>query len=403
MESRLAHGALQGVLVIDFSQEVSGPYCTRLLAGLGAEVIKIEKPGEGDVARRTGPFLAGSNPLERSALFHHLNAGKKSVAIDLSRPAGRDLVIDLIRRAQVVVENFAPGTLSSLGLDYRTCSERNPGLVMTSISAFGQKGLYRDYAATDLTGLAMGGLLYTCGEPDREPIKIGGMQASYLAGLNGAIATVAALLQAELSGQGQWIDVSVMESVASALEATTVDHSRSGEVQRRQGNRHGQTYPMTILPCKDGYVGVMIADDEDWELFARLVDGEELLDSRFARGEDRMRLAADIEGILLPRLMERTRADLFNWAQELRLPFSMVLSPEELLNDPQHRSRSFFQTAAHPEVGEILQVGPPFRMEATPWQCGCAPLLGEHTEQVLRGLLNLDEGEIWGLKREGAI
>lgn len=403
MEERFAAGALQGVVIIDFSQEVAGPYCTRLAAGLGAEVIKIEKPGEGDVARQSEPFLPGSNSLECSALFHHLNAGKKSITINLESSEGRDLVKRLVCKAQIAIENFAPGYLGSIGLDYHSCSEKNPGLVITSISPFGQHGPYRDYVATDLTSLAMGGLLYTCGETDREPIRIGGMQASYLAGLHGAIATTAALLQAEVTGEGQWIDVSVMECVASVLEATTVHYSRGLEVAHRQGNRHGQSYPMTILPCKDGYIGAMIAGDENWELFARLVDKEELLESRFVRGKDRFILADEIDGILRPYLMNHTRAELFHWAQELRLPFSMVLSPGELLSDPQHRSRNFFRNARHPVAGDTIQLGPPFRMKTTPWQSGRAPLLGEHTEEVLQDLLNLDERELSELRREGAI
>lgn len=379
-----SRAALDDVVVIDLSHGVAGPYCTRLLAGLGAVVIKIEDPVEGDVARRWEPLLAGPNDsLDRSALFHHLNANKRSVALNIGSPEGRDLLKQLIRNAQAVVENFAPGVVASLGIGYPVLAKENPSLVMTSITSFGQQGPYRDYVSTDLVELAMGGMLFTCGDPKRTPLKIGGMQAGYLAGLNAAVATLTALLRAETTGVGEWIDVSIIESVVSSLEATTVSYSRSGTIRRRQGNRHGRSYPMTILPCKDGYVGVMLGSDADWELFSQLAGAGELLEPRFKRGEDRFRFADEIDAILQPHLSRHTREELFHWAQELRLPFSIVLTPDELLNDPQHRARSFFTIVEHPIAGEVLQVGPPFRMEATPWQSARAPLLGEHTSQVL--------------------
>jgi len=393
---------LEDVLVIDLSEQVAGPYCTRLLAGLGAEVIKVERPGVGDVARRAEP-LTPVESLECGALFQHLNASKKSLTLDLESPKGRDYLGRLTQQAQIVVESFAPGYLDVLGIGYSSLAQGNPGLVMTSISSFGQDGPYRDYAATDLTCVAAGGMLYLCGDPQREPLKIGGLQAEYLGGLNGAIATLAALWDAETSGKGQWIDVSIMESVVSALEGTTVAYSSGGEIRRRQGNRHGQACPTTILPCKDGYVGITFASDEDWNLFASMSNQKELLAPRHARGEDRLRFANEIEEILRMHFMERTREEVFHWAQELRLPFSMVLTPEELLNDPQHRARDFFTAVDHPVLGEVLQVGAPFVMGETPWRVGRAPLLGEHTEEVLRERLSLDEGEMWALRREGII
>ncbi|MCL5962544.1 MAG: CoA transferase [Chloroflexi bacterium] len=389
--------------MVDLSDGIAGSFCTRLLAGLGAEIIKIEKPGQGDSARSMEPHLPGPDCLDRSALFNHLNAGKKSVTSDLKSPKGRELVQRLVGQAQVVVENFRPGQLDSLGLGFSSLSQLNASLVLTSISAFGQYGPYRDYLATNLGCLAMGGMLYSCGEPDSQPIEIGGNQAEYVAGLTAAVATLAAVLHAELTGEGQWIDVSVMESVALMLEEALATFADAGTVYPRQGNRHGRTYPMTILPCKDGFAGVMLANDSDWELFARFTGNEELLELRFASGEDRARLASELEQLLQPFLMQRTREQIFHWAQELRLPFSLVLSPDDLLNDPQHRARGFFATTHHPLIGDLLQLGAPFKMQETPWRTDRAPLLGEHTEEILCQRLGLAQWEIWQLKSESVL
>ena len=378
---------MAGMLVVDLSSGVGGSYCTCLLAGLGARVIKVEEPERGDVTRGVTSLNPSSDSLEQSALFHHLNGGKESVCLELESARERKLLRGLIRRARVVVESFAPGRMAELGLGYGSLAAENPGLVMVSISGFGQTGPYRDYLATNLVGLAVGGLLYPCGEPGCEPFPLGGFQAEYLGGLTAAVAALAALHRAERSGVGEWVDISIMESVVSALEGATVDYSRRGEVRRRQGNRHGRSYPMALLPCRDGHVGVMTPGDGDWDLFARLAGLGELLDSRFQRGEERWRLAGEIEETVRPYLMARTRQELYSWAQEVRLPFAMVLSPRELLDDPQHRARGFFSSVEHPVAGEVLRLGPPFHMSDSPWCHGRAPMLGEHTADVVEELV----------------
>lgn len=385
----MAATALGGIRVLDLSSGVAGPYCTRLLAGLGAEVVKVEPPG-GDYARRLGPFLTGSSfgkkdkpGLDHSALFHHLNAGKKSVVLDIQSDADRSTIRSLATRSQILVECFPPGVMADLGLGYESLCRDNPKLVMTSISDFGQNGPYRDFHADEIVHLALGGLLYTTGEPDREPLALAGHQASYLAGLNATIAAVAGLCQAEVSGRGSHIDVSILESVVSVLEATTVLYSRDGVIRRRQGNRHGRSHPTTILPCRDGYIGVMLGGDADWDLFAAFTGLEGLADPRFATVAGRLASADEIDAIVRPWLMTRTRRDLFHSAQELRLPLAMVLSPEEVMRDAQHRRRKFFSTVDHPVVGKVTLVGPPFRMSSAPWISGRAPTLDEHREEVI--------------------
>ena len=244
-----------------------------------------------------------------------------------------------------------------------------------------------------MTYLALGGMLYTTGDPDREPLMLPGHQADYVAGLHAAVATLAALLQAERCGLGQHVDVSIMESVASILEATTVAYDRDGVIRRRQGNRHGRTHPMALLPCKDGYVGVMVASDADWEPFAAFSGLDGLLDSRFADGAGRLAHADEIDRILHPWLMDRTREELFHSAQEWRFPFAMVLSPQEVFADRQHGERGFFSTVHHPAVVDVTVVGAPFQMSETPWLVGRAPTLGEHNEEIL-GAPGRPEGEL---------
>lgn len=377
--------ALDGVKVLDLSLGVAGPYCTRLLAGLGADVVKVEPPG-GDPARKAGPFLTDEPGPEDSALFQHLNVGKRSVTLDLWSEVDRSVVRWLASRSHIVVESFPPGLMAELGLGFDRLRQDTPALVMTSISDFGQSGPYRDYRASEIVHLALGGLLYTTGDPNREPLMLPGYQASYLAGLNAAVATLAALYRAERTGVGSHVDVSVMESVASALEATTVVYARDGVIRRRQGNRHGRSHPTAVLPCKDGYVGVMVASEADWELFAVMAGLAELAAPRFASADRRAARVEEIEDILRPWLMTHSRCQLFRWAQQLRLPFGVVLSPQELLRDPQHRRRRFITTIPHPVLHRTTLVGPPFRMGATPWTAGRAPFLGEHHEEVLSTL-----------------
>lgn len=381
--------ALSGVTVLDLSTGVAGPYCTRLLAGLGAQVIKVEPPG-GDPTRLLGPFIGGTPSSEGSALFHHLNAAKKSVTLDVDDPSDGTILRELLARSQVVVESFSPGRMAELGLGYETLRAGSPALVMTSITHFGQSHPDRGVRGDDLIDLALGGLLFTSGEPDREPISLPGNQALYAAGLNAAVATIAALLQAEVTGRGEHVDVAVVESVLAMVESGTLSDRPDNPRRRRQGNRHGEAHPMTLLPCKDGYVAVMVPTDADWELFALVTGIEALQDPKYATVEGRRRNAGEIDAILEPWLRERTRDELFHFAQELRLPFAMVLSPAEVIADPQLKERGFFSYVEHPAVGPVLHARLPWRSSGSGWQAGRAPLLGEHTAEVTKTLLERD-------------
>ncbi|MBI4308470.1 MAG: CoA transferase, partial [Chloroflexi bacterium] len=230
--------ALEGLLVLDLATDVAGPYCAKLLAGFGADVIKVEPPSTGDPARSLGPFCGDGPDPERSVLFLYLNTAKKGVTLDLRTPEGARLLQELARRADAVVESFAPGFLESVGLGYGALRAANPGLVLTSVTPFGQTGPYRDYQATSIVNYALGGHLYITGAPGREPLQSGGYASEYAAGFHAAIATMAALWDREERGEGQHVDVSIVECMAALHQWSDVLYTHNGVIKGRGGNRH---------------------------------------------------------------------------------------------------------------------------------------------------------------------
>ncbi|MBW2085685.1 MAG: CoA transferase [Deltaproteobacteria bacterium] len=293
--------ALEGIKVLDLSQYISGSYCAKLLGALGAEVIKVEKPGPGDKARSIGPFLDDNPHLERSAFFLYLNTNKKSITLDLETKAGVDILKDLVKEVDVLVENFKPSVMASLGLGYETLDKINRGLVMVSITDFGQTGPYRDYKGGRLVGNALSGYMYINGDPGREPLAGGGEQPAYQGGLHAFTGVMAALFAREASGQGQHIDVSIMECMASIHQFTVNRYVYSGWVQKRVGNRYMYSHPITIYPCKDGYVSICPSADDQAERLLLLMEMPHLLeDPRFQTGFHRLAHAEEFDELVKP-------------------------------------------------------------------------------------------------------
>jgi len=397
----LAQQALSGLVVLDLSENISGPYCTKLLADYGAEVIKIERPDGGDPSRNSGPFPNDEPHPERSGLFLFLNANKKGITLNLKNSSGAAIFKRLARAADIVVENSRPGTMASLGLDYEALVMANPSLIMTSISYFGQDGPYRDYDGSDIVAQAMGGLMAMTGEPDREPLKLPGSQAEFQAGLNGAVATLCALYFRDETGEGQHIDVSVQEAVASILEAAVTMYSYSGHIRGRLGPRHHLQCPATVMAAGDGWLFVQAG--ANWDHLAAYLDAPQLMEPRLA-SILRYRYADEVEGLIRPRLEGREAREVFASAQEWRIPFAVVLGIDELMEDPQYRARGFFQGVDHPLAGPITYPGAPFRMSQTRWRLESpAPLLGEHNEEIYLGRLGLSTGDLVRLREIGAI
>ena len=276
----MADSALSGLVVLDLSENISGLYCTKLLADYGAEVVKIENPQTGDAGRRVGPFPNDEPNIEKSGIFLFLNTSKKGITLDIDNEAGRDIFKRLVKQADIVVENFKPGTMTNLGLNYEVLTDINPALIMASISYFGQSGPHRYWEGSDIVAQAMGGLMHLTGNPDREPLKLPLSQAEFQAGLNAAVAILCAVYYRDVSGNGQYIDISVQEAVASILEGAISTYSYSGKVLNRTGVRHRYKCPSTIMKAKDDYVHMEAG--AYWEHFAALTEAPQLLEPRLA-------------------------------------------------------------------------------------------------------------------------
>ncbi|MBI4641639.1 MAG: CoA transferase [Candidatus Tectomicrobia bacterium] len=398
----MSEKALAHLKVVDLTHYIAGPYCTKMMADLGAEVIKIEKPGSGDPARHIGPFYQDDPHPEKSALFLYLNTSKKSVTLNLKSETGREIIKELIREADILVENFSPRVMPSLGLDYESLVKVNPRLVMTSISNFGQTGPYRDHKASEIGLLGIGGLMAITGEAHREPLKNYGYQAQYQAGIHAFTASQAALYFAAETGEGQQIDLSIAEVVTALLEPPVHTDVAKGLGYPRRGNRT-QGGPWGAYPCKDGYVGVVAAPGPAWSFFKDLMGIPELGDPKYADRLTRESYMDEIDALMLPWLMERTKKEIYHAGQSYRMSFGYVATTEDLLDDPQMKAREFFVEIDHPETGPVKYPGPPFRMSETPWQATRAPLLGEQNEEILVRRLGYSKEDLVKMRERGII
>ncbi|MBI4641242.1 MAG: CoA transferase [Candidatus Tectomicrobia bacterium] len=394
----MAENALSDIRVLDVSQGISGPFCTKLLADFGAEVIKIEPPG-GENARTQGPFLHDDPHPEKSGLFLHLNRNKQGITLNLTCRSGQKIFRELVKQADVVVENFIPGFMASLGLDYESLEKMKSSLVMTSISYFGQNGPYQQFKGGEIIGYAMGGLMFFTGDKDHPPLKAAGSQAEYQAGLNAAVATLTALHLRDATGIGQQIDLSVMECVVSLLEGATLGFSIFGTERMRDGARHHSACPSTVLPCQDGYVFVHASSD--WSDYVRFVEEPGLDDPKYEG--PRRQYADEIEEITLPWLMKHKKQEIFHMAQAHHLPFAIAYEIHELLKDPHCQARGFFPEIDHPATGKLIYPGAPFKMSENRWESDRAPLLGEHNREIYCQRLGYSKEDVVKLREMGII
>ena len=387
----MIEAALSGLRVVDLTQYVAGPYCTKLLADYGADVVKVERPGTGDVARRVGPFPNDEPDSERSALFLNLNTNKRGIAVDLKSTEGRDLVLQLVSWADVLVENFRPSVLPSLGLSYEELKRHNPGLVMTSITDFGQTGPYRDYLGSEIVDYALGGAYHCAGAPGRRPVKLGSNVVQLLAGAHAAAATIAAVVGRELRGRGDHVDISIMQTQAGSPDRRTpmlVGHQYTGNV-----NRQGEVSVSPVRPCKDGHVNVYVAPSRIADIYD-MMDMTELKDDpRFGDPVEvqRPENTAALEGILTGWLMERGMVEVWGAAQGARVISGPVYSMADLLKDPHFRARRYWEVIEHPAAGPLEYPGRPFSTPETPRvPRRPAPRLNEHAAEVAAELAGLE-------------
>jgi crotonobetainyl-CoA:carnitine CoA-transferase CaiB-like acyl-CoA transferase len=389
---------LGDIRVLDLSQEVAGPFCGKLLAGLGAEVVKVEPPGSGDSSRSVGPFVQAEPHPEQSAPFLYLNTGKKSITLSLDSPTGVALLQSLAREFDILVESFPPGHLDRRGLGYRALERLNPRLIYTSITPFGQTGPYRDYKGSDLVAQAVGALMQTIGLPEREPLKIGGDAALYTTGMSAFSATMVALYVRDAEGYGQHVDVSAMETITVAQIHSSIHHQFGRVPTRRES---------PLVRARDGWVspGLERGEREDtWPRVCALIGRPDLADdpsfkTREARREHQQALLA----ILSAWAATHAKEEIYHTLQELRSVAGYVATVEDLLASGQLSARAFFQPLDHPDTGPALYPGAPFRLGGEAWQQTRAPRLGEHNGEVYGGQLGLSREELGRLRGLGVI
>jgi crotonobetainyl-CoA:carnitine CoA-transferase CaiB-like acyl-CoA transferase len=399
--------ALSDIKVLDFTHYIAGPYCTKLLADYGADVIKVERPDTGDGSRRLGPFPGDIPHSEKSGLFLHLNTNKRGITLNLKAEAGKRIALELALEADLVVESFRPGAMASFGLDYGSLRSINSKLVMTSVSNFGQTGPYKDYRGSEIVFYAMGGEMTSTGLEDREPVKLGGTVGLYQAGSIAAVATMGAFFAARYEGIGQQVDVSIMETQLSSQDrraSALVGFQYTGETNPRLPLATAG-YPFGIFPCKDGYF--------EWFggllYFPRVVrmlgEPEFLKDPKWytRQAQTDPALKEEFEAFLLGWCLEYTRKELWEKAQSFHVISAPLNTVEDVLNDSVFAQRGAFSRMEHPEAGEVRIPGRPFIMAETPWELRRPPpLLGQHNGEVLASL-GYSREDIVRLRQQGVI
>ena len=403
--------ALTGMKVLEYANFIAGPYCGKLLADLGAEVIKVEKPLVGDDARQYGPFPHDLPHPERSGLFLHLNTNKLSITLNVEAATGTEILKELLKESDIFIEDNPPAVMERLGLNYPNLQKVNPGIVMVSITPFGQSGPYRDYKGYAINCSALGGMSVCIGEPGREPLTPPLCLGHYQSGVAGALAALAALFARDLSGKGQQVDISEAQVWATLhtgqQESAFVMH---GMKRMRWGHRTPGIYPYTILPCQDGYVTLIAIQGYQWKRFLELIGDGKVPDwyanePRFKdRREISLKYADEMDALIAPWLMSHTKEEIYNLCLEKRIPFTPAKNVEEMVNDSHLKAREYFVEIEHPATGVLKYPGAPCKFSETPWKIDKpAPLLGEHNEEILCQRLGYSEEGLSQLRGEGII
>jgi benzylsuccinate CoA-transferase BbsE subunit len=395
---------LPGVRVVDLGGE-RGAFCGKLLADLGADVIKVEPPG-GDQARGVGPFLNDRVDPEKSLSFWYNNTSKRGITLDIGSPRGREILKSLARTADVLLDGCGPGYLEGLGLDHQALVRINPGLTLTSISNFGQTGPRRDCLSSDIVASALGGQTYICGDTDTPPVTPYGEQAYLVASLFGAIGTLMALRYRRISGRGQQVDIAMHECVAGVTEHVLIRHFYDGVVARRQGSLHWDN-AFRVFPCRDGHV--LLSLFREWDTVVEWLDSEgmagDLKEEKWRDPGVRRTKVEHVIEVLEGWTRRHGVAELMERGQAMRLPWAAVHSLRDLRGNRQLLERGFFVEVAHPEEGRSFSYpGAPYVLSRTPWRVWKrAPLIGEHNGEILMGELGLSAKEVSGLAGEGII
>jgi CoA:oxalate CoA-transferase len=395
-------GPLEDIRVLDLTWVLAGPFASMVLCDLGADVIKVERPGIGDVARSTAPIVNGE-----SCYFFSINRGKRSVTLDLKSAPGRDLFLRLVEKADVVMENFTPGTMERLGLGYPALQERNPRVIYAATSGFGQTGPDRFRPALDVVVQGMGGIMSITGEPGGPPVRPGASLGDITGGLFTAIGVLAALQERERSGRGQMIDVSMLDCQISILENAFVRYFATGEVPKPLGTRHPVATPFQAFPTKDGYIVLALGwgVENQWELYCATIGRHDLIDDpRFDTPALRTEHHDELEPLLIEAMRQKTTAEWLHEFDAIGLPCGPLNDIPQAAGQPQVRARQMLVEVDHPVIGRLPLPDTPVKLSRTAGGIrGASPALGEHTDEVLRELLGMGDAEIAELRRSGII
>ena len=390
---------------------LAGPFATQILGDLGAEIIKIEKPGEGDETRHFGPpFVKDKDGAKGdAAYFFSANRNKKSVAIDFSKPEGAALVKRLARRAHVVVENFKTGALARYGLDYESLAAENPALIYCSLTGFGHDGPYKNKAGYDYLIQGMGGLMSITGQPDgapgAEPMKVGVAVSDLFTGLYTTIAIQAALIHQAQTGEGQAIDMALFDCQAAALANQAMNYLVGGMVPRRLGNAHPNIVPYQVFATADGFLILAVANDAQFKRFCAAAGLDDLPgDARFATNGERVGHREALIAVMTPVLATRTTTDWIVLLEKANVPCGPINRVDQVFSDPQAIARQLTVSLDHAAAGPIDLVASPLRLSKTPPEYRNAPpLLGQHTDEVLSTMLELSPAQIAALRGSGVL
>lgn len=393
---------LDDITILDLTWILAGPYASMILCDLGADVIKVERPPNGDVARTTGPYINGW-----SGYFFSVNRGKRSIGMNLATAEGKELFLDMVEQVDVVMENFTPGTMDRLGIGWDVLSARNPKLIMASTSGFGQTGPYRDRPALDIVVQAMGGVMSITGEPGGGPVRPGVSYGDMVAGLYTAIGILTALHERNKSGLGQAIDISMLDCQVSVLENAIVRTALTGEAPLPLGTRHPSTTPFQAFPTADGYLVIALSfgTEDQWTLLLGILGAVELIgDTRFDTGPKRTRNHAELEPLLNAVFRQRTTADWLDELQAAGIPSGPINTVPQVMADPQIRHRGMIQEVTHPRVGTVPIANTPLRFSRSEAGIkGPPPDMGADTAAVLEQLLGLGTDDVAALEARNVV
>ncbi|WP_305856028.1 CaiB/BaiF CoA transferase family protein [Balneatrix alpica] len=401
-------GALAGIKVLDLSRVLAGPWASQTLADLGADVVKVERPGAGDDTRHWGPpnlSTAAGEPTTESAYFQSANRGKRSLTLDFTQPEGQALVLKLAAQADILLENYKVGGLAKYGLDYASLRKLNPGLIYCSITGFGQQGPYKQRPGYDAMIQAMGGLMSLTGEPEGMPVKVGVALADIMTGLYASTGILAALHHRNRTGEGQHLDLALLDVQVATLANQAMNYLVSGETPKRYGNAHPNIVPYQAFAVADGHLMLAVGNDGQFRRFCEVAGAAELADDpRFATNDERVRHRQQLLPLLEPLLLQK---DLDTWLAQLEaanVPCGPINTLDRVFRDPQVQARQMLVELEHASAGLRPYVGSPLKFSATPVDYHRAPpLLGQHTAEVLADWLSLSAERVAELHEQGVV